>query len=224
VLVKAISIIIFLSVFSTAFSQKKDGCKNYIETYKSDSIIILDKLTTFDTLSTSKEGNVKLLKGDYPNDKMYLASYFSDAWHLWELKNEWFFGLQGELQIIRIAGVPKPLIYLKWKDSSRGSGQGQIYSGKMLWDIKGEKCYLDLIDKCTFYVHFKHVKNPRTEYDRYYCTAKISTEGIEMTFNNTCKNKFWNYESGEQLAYDMVGKYQTGFYTFNGEKWIIREK
>jgi hypothetical protein len=99
-----------------------------------------------------------------------------------------------------------------------------VYSGNMLWDIKGEKCYLDLIDKSTFYIHYKHIEKPRTDYERYYCTAKISNKGIEMTFNNTCDNKFSNWESGEQLAYDMVGKYQTGFYTFNGRKWVISAK
>lgn len=197
-----------------------DSCYRQISIFESDTIMILDSIPkNVDTIS-AKGKRTLLLKDGY---QLYIASKVLRKWHVWPVQDMIYNILDTiDIQLIQIKGIPEPLIYMHIKGQGRGSGSGQISSIKMLWDRRGQICYLNVMDACTYYWHDKYGDNAtgKTYTYHYYCTTFISNDGIEIKYNNTCENIFGDNENGQSSSYNDVGKYQEGVYKFVDNKWV----
>lgn len=197
-------------------------CDTQISTYHPDSVRLLSEINfECDTIAFRQPNVMVLSKHEGYNDPMYLCTYYDSLWHLVQLKEWTGYIPKAEIQLLKIEGIPDPCVYIRWKDGDWGSGMGSHQWGKAIWSFSLRKCYLDIIDKSYYFINDKY--GPDATYKRIWfrhkCAIALNSKGLEVLSNNTCENKFANWESGEQVSYDEVVKLRKGFYAFKDGKW-----
>ncbi|GEM_PF-4513558 len=157
-------------------------------------------------------------------DAAYLVSRVKNEWYKWKIRDWTTKNFKPELQLLKMKGVSEPLIYLKWTELDMGSGMGTYMESKELWSRNGARNYLDA---CTRSTHiYKDKYGPDATFKvfnyKYYCLMKITSEGIEVTTNNTCDGRFKGKEGPKQSCYSEVAKYNPGMYIFDNGVWKRR--
>ncbi|MDX2361683.1 MAG: hypothetical protein QNK23_12820 [Crocinitomicaceae bacterium] len=192
---------------------------------RSNSSIRIDHFPQNCDTIVNKNNRVFVLQmNDGNNNQLIVVSAVGQEWYQWNVPGSIYDGFSAEIQLITISGISEPLIYMRWSDSSRGSGMGEVYSGKILWDRAGRRCYFEIIDKCTHYEHDKYGDNPtyKTYNYHFYCKVRITQEGLEITENNTCEHHYDPIGSGIEGASEMVGKYIPGIYIFDRGQFRLK--
>ena len=201
------------------------GCVDVFSIKYNKEVVVLDSFpANMDTLA-KKHDKVFVLcekenEGNW-DQAVFLVSRSENKWYMWAIVDWSTSYFRAELQLITIDGVREPLIYLKWSELDMGSGMGTSTVSKELWSRNGARCYLDAVTRSTYIYKDKYGPNAsyKTFTYKYYCPIKISYDGLKITDNNTCEDRFNGIESGKQSCYSMVTKYQPGMYIFENGQW-----
>lgn len=208
--------------------QNTTTCFDEIKIAKNATITYYDRIPNSFNKVVIKGENVLLLTSKIKyTEALFLATFWKDKWAVWEIKDYVGDLFVGELQVLKIEGIRDWLVYVKWQHKDGGSGLGSWDSGKILWSMNGQTCYLNAIDRSNYYEKIYEGTVPNQKLfrrnKRYYCRISISNEGIKISQNNTCKNKFRGIEGMEQISHDRVGKYRMGQYIYQKGSWIKKE-
>ncbi|MFT4602398.1 MAG: hypothetical protein ACI857_002584 [Arenicella sp.] len=125
---------------------------------------------------------------------------------------------------MKITGIPDQVIYVRREDTKRGSGSGVKTKGKMLSSVDLSTCYLDIIDKSTICWEDKYGEDAtyQTYYEHKICFTKISSEGIEVTYNNSCGDHHSDTNEDDQGFGDPVLNLEEGKYLFKEGIWRLQ--
>jgi len=210
-----------LLTFYSATAYASTGCDTDYLPFSPDSVLVFDEIPSEYVLKISKSDRLKVFKR---RSEVFVFSRYDSKWHGVQFRDWSSDELKVQLQILKIQGVPDPLIYLKWNDASRGSGMGEVLSGKILLSFSLKVVYLNIIDRSTHYWHDKYGDNATYKTFNYHhmCLTKINSEGFEVTYNNTCGEKFKISGDGESASYLEVAKLAEGKYKFEGGRWRIQ--